>query len=420
MENYLYKEKKLYHWIFVGFILFIFLVNLPSVISKINSNIWFIAASKIIVLQNEDAQLISNFPKGSNSSMLYAGLYARDRGNYDDAIKLLEQAIKNNQQNQIATVILGDIYEKMGNSDQALTMWVKAQSWSRLGDFGEKSISINNWEDAINALMIANQLKPDDVTIVNNLAFAMNQDGDFSGSIVLIKHAIMNFPNNDPNFQRYIMLGKIYEYNSFWMEAQSTYSDIIHNQPENIEAHLGMGRVLYYGYGKVQDSIRNLKSIISLNPENSTIYSQIAKIYQAEKNYTEAEKWYGYAIKYDPRNIWLNVYRIENLLLLGNLSGSIEKLNYLISEFPDQPHFYYIISSAYQKLGEIELATEAAEKSVALDANNNQGYLLRLAILYEQSGQNQQALKTIHRLSPNFKEYQEAQKILNRLLVQKK
>ena len=89
------------------------------------------------------------------------------------------------------------------------------------------------------------------------------------------------------------------------------------------------------------DALKFYEKCISINPEESSAYHEIAKIYFSEQEWDNAEYYTKEAIRLDPEKKWYYFLLIDLYVIQNKLDEQVEAYNDLIQMNPDQ-YMYYL------------------------------------------------------------------------------
>ena len=108
--------------------------------------------------------------------------------------------------------------------------------------------------------------------------------------------------------------------------------------------------------GKTKDALKIYQSIIEQDKENIDAYLAIASIYEAQKNYNEANKYYSLVERQTGVVYEILQQKINNYITARNFSQAIDELKKLIESYPDEYQFQEILADLYGYNNQPELA----------------------------------------------------------------
>ena len=196
-------------------------------------------------------------------------------------------------------------------------------------------------------------------------------------------------------------LGVFYFKNSRFSAAEQCFRKVIELTPDSAKAYSNLGG-LYAKMGRYADAEAQFRKSLSLAP-TSDVYSNLGYVYfYGEGNYAQAAAQYREATELAPRNseFWGNLadsYRWDPTLA-GQAPDTYRKAIDLVQrEIAVNPRDSRLLSQAamwWAALGSRKEA--AAEIAKAIDLAPHEGLIqYRAALVYEQAGQRDRALRAV-------------------------
>ncbi len=129
----------------------------------------------------------------------------------------------------------------------------------------------------------------------------------------------------------------------------------------------------------VQQSIREAKAAVALNPQNANNWQNLALIYRRLINFAEgAENWaiasYQQTIALDPFNPQLRISLGGIYYSLANRDEAIRQFQLAVQVKPDFANAHYNLSAAYREKGDFEKAANAMETALSLVPIDSEDY----------------------------------------------
>lgn len=129
----------------------------------------------------------------------------------------------------------------------------------------------------------------------------------------------------------------------------------------------------------VQQSIREAKAAVTLNPQNANNWTNLAFIYRRLINFAEgAENWaittYQQAINLDPFNPQLRISLGGIFYSLANWDEAINQFGLAVQLKPDLANAHYNLSAAFREKGDFEKAANAMETALSLVPIDSEDY----------------------------------------------
>jgi tetratricopeptide (TPR) repeat protein len=245
------------------------------------------------------ANELEKTPKATSYYGLALSYFLRAQTNnkdadYEEAIRLLNEAIKINKSFAELYLALGNVYKFYKNGahlDLALANYNKAKDYDpqnaaiyfHLGDV-HSSIT-HNYDAAIKYLTEAIRLKPDYALAHWTLALAYREKKDDAAAIKQFLEGL----KYEKSLNAYVLLSDIYDRQKNYAEAIKTLQEAVRLDPESHSAYLHLARV-YTHQQNNDEAIRFYDHAISrLKPDdagNRDLYR--CRIVRLQRHYTEA------------------------------------------------------------------------------------------------------------------------------------
>ena len=164
-------------------------------------------------------------------------------------------------------------------------------------------------------------------------------------------------------------------------DAVTEAEDILHRNPNNLDARRLLGRIYTRMIGdpqagKINDemlrsAIEQYEKITAQDPKDTESWLTLGRLYRTNSNSVEAEKAYQQVLKQDPNN----EDALTGLAIVysdvGETQKAIEKLQAVIQKDPN-PHTMAALASFYEQVHDYKNAAATLRKALALDPDNNQ------------------------------------------------
>lgn len=149
----------------------------------------------------------------------------------------------------------------------------------------------------------------------------------------------MNQNDASYNLEKLVQEGKSALDTKNYLQSEAIWREIIKIEPNHIDAHFYLGKVLY-NLGRLKEAVDTYNHAIKLDPENAGFYSNLGTALFWIDKFEEATAAYRKALELDPKN-----------------TG-----------------FYSNLGAALSRLDRFEEATAAYRKILELDPNNIDAY----------------------------------------------
>ncbi len=318
---------------------------------------------------------------------------------YDKAVYILSEAIGTFPNNPEILNLFGICYTEAGNYEEALKQYelairvnpgfetAKKNMALCYNNYGIKLAEAGQWESAISAYKKAIELSPDIESIKRNLSTLYWNQAQYLVNIGKDKDALnayIEFLKYEPkNKDGYNNLGAIYSRLGDNKSAIAVleYALKIDPNSEDIKTNLAIAHQKY-GIDLMQGRSYNLainefhKSLEFL-PNEPNIYALIAMAYEKMGNLDEASRNIDLAMKIDPDNetakkiIWnIKIQQAENYIKAKNYDKALECYN-SIPEDISTPSLHNNIAYIYIMKGMYVPAIEELEVALKYDSYDN-------------------------------------------------
>jgi tetratricopeptide (TPR) repeat protein len=181
-----------------------------------------------------------------------------------------------------------------------------------------------------------------------------------------------------------LYLGSFYEEIENYKAAEAVLKQGLGIKPDHVKLHFRLG-VVYDKWGKKEDSIRQMRLVIKLDPQNANALNYLGYTYaDLGKNLDEAEKLIKEALKHKPED----GYIIDSLGWVYFKKGLFqEALTYLkkaVELVPEDPIILEHLGDAYRKLGDPDNALKFYQRSLLQKKENRENLEKKINDILEQ------------------------------------
>ena len=248
----------------------------------------------------------------ASSSFRLAGVYfskARTSGSdtdYEESIRLLNEAIRINPRFSPAYFLLGKVYQFYKNgaqSDKALANYEMAKEYDPTNpavylSIGDLYFAKHNGDAALFNLKEAIKLKPDYAMAHFILGIVYQSEKHDNAEAI---KAYLDAVKCDPKYvDAYLSLASIYRSQKDYSEEVKylrRVDEIAPNNPQLAAAYLDLG-MQYRAERNYAEAITYLNAAIASAPNDFRSYKELAKVYEAQGQNQQAIEQYKQAIKY--------------------------------------------------------------------------------------------------------------------------
>lgn len=305
---------------------------------------------------------------------------------YDEAERLLRQAVKMDPKLATPLVDLGDFYASVRHDSQQ---------------------AIGFYRDAV-------RVDPKSARAQTALGAMLLRQRDAIGALAHLEAArdLADAKDAKPS----LLLGKVYSVLRRWKDAQSAFSRAIAVQPRFADAYVGRS-VAFAAAGNRGKALEDLRQAETIDPKNAEIPLRIGILQQEEGKAKEAYEAYGRAIEVDPRltiaynNLaWLAASRRERL---EEALAWIKRARELA---PKDSMFLDTHGWVLRARGDLEGAASVLQEGVALKPSADLHYHLGVVQMERRHSEDaRDNLRRALQLQPDFGEARDAKLRLQQL-----
>ncbi|HDM76341.1 MAG TPA: tetratricopeptide repeat protein [Deltaproteobacteria bacterium] len=339
-----------------------------------------------------------------------ATLYAQ-QGEWDQAQKLCQDVLKENQANMNAHLLLGKIFlvrnkledaeihlhqvaVTQTNNIEAQLLLARCQMLNK-----KESVAIDTLKKALKNNPASKKLR---LELVRYHLFKKNYDQ----AINVLSKGITISPD-DITYKK--LRGEIYASIKKYDEAEKDFRDIVSAKPKSPLGYMELGR-LRLTLHKPDEAITWFKK--AYNAENGwqVAVPALVKTYLAKGNTDNALQVVKNEVKKRPDSALAYYYLGAALVAKGDLKGAEDAFKKTVELAPKWPEAYRALADLYLRQGKIAEATAQVEEIYKKSKSPSMG--INLATLYEYQGKYKDAIDLYNEL---LKKYKKSPVLLNNL-----
>jgi len=202
-------------------------------------------------------------------------------------------------------------------------------------------------------------------------------------------------------------------------EAAEHFAQVLRQDPENSQAHLGLARFAYQR-GDLEESLHHLSYAVKDEHTRKAAYQLLAQVHQEGKDSEAADQAARQAQRLPPDLAWPDpfhdemvsfqtgqrraIVRANEFLRKGQTDDAVTLLEETVREYPESEQALTILGTAYTRQGDLPAAETVLGKALELSPNSTDA-LFRLGVVYFQQDRTREAAAKYRRaieLKPDF------------------
>ncbi|MCH8977741.1 MAG: tetratricopeptide repeat protein [Armatimonadetes bacterium] len=354
--------------------------------------------------------------------LLVAGRIQRRRGNFEDAIRLFENALESLKFAQAdslrisITLNIAIALAKKGDIDEAETMYLKAIKLDPTAAISHNDFAIflkdtGRLEEAEKEYRKAIELDPGYAGAHNRLGNLLKNSGRLEEAEAMYRRAIELNPgyvNALTNF------GTLLSETGRLREAETMLRKAIELDPEDVAAHNNLGN-LFFRAGRLQEAEAMYHKAIELDPKSSKAHHNLGFILERAGRLEEAEAMYRKVIELDPEDA--GAHRVLGNLLerVGRVEEAEAMYRKAIELDPGYAKAHLDLGVLFYRAGRFEEAETKFRKAIELEPKMTLNYR-NLATVLSRLGRVEEAIDVLRKAIELDPKYAYAHYFLGNLL----
>ncbi|MCC6544410.1 MAG: tetratricopeptide repeat protein [Nitrospirae bacterium] len=323
---FLYRSKALYWRLASFFMIWFFIVLIPTTLFPLNAIfqenrgylaiVTFAVLAGIILGKIKVTSLPGYLPTAIISILLliYSIGTVHRNSVWKDGLSLWSDAAAKSPGSARAYSNLGTAYARSGDNEKAVSSFLRAlelatpesgiDPLSVHYNLGSVYQQIGRPDLAVSEYMIVTRLDPLDSRPYYNLGVIYQQRGDLPAAIDSYKKVL---EKNPADFKSYHNLGLIYQKKGDLVPAAGFYKKVLNINPGYERSRFNLGAI-YEMEGNLDAARGEYITVLKLNPEYIQAYYSLGKIYEKEGKMELAVKAYKEAARRNPADTALSGY----------------------------------------------------------------------------------------------------------------
>ncbi len=264
--------------------------------------------------------------------------------NFDDAIQLIQQALKLDGEN--------------------------IENWTLLA---RMCVDANRLEDAERHILQRLRLQPTAIETYRQLAGVRKRLGKMKAAVEVLNEALVLMPKAP---ELYVELGLAHSEMQKKNDAKAYYLKALELDPDHFDAHNNLAVVLQ-DLRQLDGAIKHLRRAVELKPDQVSGLNNLGVALADKRQFAEAIEFYRRALKAAPKfaMAWNNLGNA--LRSIGRSEGAIESLEKAIALKPDYAEAYNNLAITYAQVEDSSRALTAFDKALFLRPDYPEGHMNR-------------------------------------------
>ena len=223
-------------------------------------------------------------------------------------------------------------------------------------------IKIKNSDKAIKILNKVIKKYPNSIAAHKKLASIYEKEGKIDDAIREYEIAL----GTNYDSQIYVKIGKLYKQNGKNWEAKSVFEDILKEEPNNYDASISLGEILYEE-NELKNAVQVYNNILKYYPNDFDLHYALGMTYTLLNDFQKAKECYEMAAKINSLSYHSKYALAQICLMYEDIKEAEELFNECTdSEELDSKAYYYLARIAIVK-GETDKAIKYLNLAIDLD-----------------------------------------------------
>ena len=200
-----------------------------------------------------------------------------------------------------------------------------------LSTYGTVLESISDWENALRIYQRAINITPEDINLSAKIGACYLALDNYKAAIATLV-PVAKKHTSDLRLQK--ALSKAFVQAEMWNEAMPYLEQVINLAPDDTIS-IKETALVSSKAGNQQRAIELLHRASALDPTDASVYSNLSKLYQNSKRWSESKTALDKALTLEPQNAKFHKQMADCLIMLGEEKAALDVLNQAISIDPD-------------------------------------------------------------------------------------
>lgn len=282
-------------------------------------------------------------PRDKAIALIYLGIIADQKGEYDNAISYFNRAINYDENNPEIYLNLARTYRKKHDYNNAVKYAEKASGMTPsdvnpLILLGNINYELSNWDEAVRYYEKALKIDSNNPAVLYNMALALFKKGERFPALEFLKKAAEQDKIGEVAYNSYSRLGAEFLESNMFDLAEKYLVQATHIRPQDPVGRYNLA-VAYLRQNKNAEALRELEESERLGQGDMVLLENIGESYFSLKDYDRSLRTYSKVLETSSRNVKILSRIGEIYYTKGDLERAYE---------------------AYRKVTQIQPATENA------------------------------------------------------------
>lgn len=337
-------------------------------------------------------------PKDKAIALIYLGLIADRKGEYDSAIGYFQRALNYDENNPEIYMNMARTYRKKKDFNNAVKYADKASGLNPadvnpLILLGNINYELSNWDEAIRYYEKALKIDNNNPALLYNMALALFQKGERYPALEFMKKAAESDKVGDVAYNSYSRLGAEFLESNMFDLAEKYLFQATRLRPQDPIGRYNLA-IAYLRQNKDAEALKELEESERLGQNDMGLLESIGESYFALKDYDRSLRSYNKVLETAGRNVKILSRIGEIYYSKGDLEKAYESYRKVTQIQPASEN----ARIAYLNMGNIlddaqrfEDAVKAYESAIAIRDNDDLAHY-NLGIAYKHAGKSALAI----------------------------
>ncbi len=344
-------------------------------------------------------------PKDKAIALIYLGIIADRKGEYDSAIGYFQRAQNYDEYNPEIYLNMARTYRKKKDFNNAVKYADKASSLnpSDVNPFillGNINYELSNWDEAIRYYEKALKIDNNNPALLYNMALALFQKGERFPALEFMKKAAESDKVGDVAYNSYSRLGAEFLESNMFDLAEKYLVQATRLRPQDPVGRYNLA-IAYLRQNKNAEALKELEESERLSQNDMGLLENIGESYFALKDYDRSLRSYNKILETAGRNVKILSRIGEIYYSKGDLERALDAYRKVTQIQPGSENAriaYLNIGNILDDAQRFDDAVKAYESAIAIKGNDDLAYY-NLGIAYKHAGKSALAINSWRKAS---------------------